>query len=178
MLRTVELSYSELLDIKAVEYCTERCYNTGRFQKSLDMALSASGLMPFEFFSGLYRCIEKAYGAYPSLPADTVRELFYRYARALPGVDETLLLSCLRTDRLESSRDVHLPAFLRNDFSAGLDTAVSSVFPDWAPSRRYYHAEYYAVSPFQGVLSPCIAVYDYRVKNPVTGLYTVTARSL
>ena len=111
VLRTALLSADELFQLKAAEEALERFHNTGAFCRSLKYAISFAE-DAFHFFWGLGRFCRSEEKEGPG-PFHGLFQLFFHYARRLPGLDSELLRELLCYDLCLYGRPKKLPDCLQ-----------------------------------------------------------------
>lgn len=156
----------ELALLHRVEDALERLYNSGRFTKTLEYVLSASGLSPFEFFRdfGIYaakHCEER-------ISLDDYTAAAYEFISELEGIEPSVLKDRMICDRLCSNASGKLPEVLK----------VKN--PDIKKIRLAMEAEYEnrrkpgIKRGFALLESEKAAVFaDYEDKDPVSGRYAL-----
>ena len=156
------ISKEELARLHETEDALERLYNSGRFHRTMEYVLEASGLSPFAFYS--------EFGAHmarigePKMGLDDYIAHFYEYAQKLPGVQEPLLRDALAEDRIATNSTGRLPkALLRRD--PRLKQAVLAIQQrsPLAKGTKRGTALLYGRS--------AVVFADYLDKDPVTGEY-------
>lgn len=161
VISTPYISPKELSMIKSAEDASDALYNSGRFRKTLEYVIPASGTGAFEFFLSFSQ-IKKAEGT----PLDQYTEEFYRFCCGLPGIDPERLRDLLAADRISSVYSAKIPLFLqRGDPRLGkIKAFLKSKKIRGTPVVLYTENR---------------AVYaDYSIKDPVTGEYKLTDVSI
>ncbi len=150
------LTADDLVTIKQVEHALERIYNSNRFIETVQYALQATGISPFE----LYHRLGKAASGY-KVPLGIYAEQVYDCLCGLPGIDAEDLRDYMICDWLCAMRGNNIPAFLR------------------VQNRQAEQVRVYA----EGFLGRKIALYEFAalqsggvfidssVIDPVTGRY-------
>lgn len=102
VLSTPWLTAQELNVLHHLEDAVERFYNSGRFRKTAEYALNATGLSPFDFYLALGNASRKA-NVGVGISLDQYTEFLIAYLGTLEGVDKELLRDAMIYDRLTSN---------------------------------------------------------------------------
>lgn len=160
------LSAEETMLLHAVEDALERLYNSGRFRRTLALALEASGQRPFVLLRdfGLFakeRGVER-------MPLDAYTALVLDWFRRLPGLSEAALRDAMTLDSLCSRAGGLLPPCLRQT-----DERLKQYKRAHAVPGRKLGVALLALPEEQ------LAVVDYgEPPDPVTGQYPLRIRPL
>lgn len=159
----------DLALLHRTENALEKVYNSGRFRLTAAYVLKASGLSPFDFYTGLGAAIEKA-GMGSRAPLDDFTELLKTYCEALPGVDSERLRDAMVRDRLATNSTGGLPPCLRRP-DERLSRAIKwlSQNPQTAPKKGVRRG----AAILYGEETLCWADYDPERRDPVTGRWPV-----
>lgn len=162
------LTGQELSSLARVEDGLERLYNSGRFTRSLPLAMAAFGGTPFAFFS--------AFGEQVCLPQgcslSQVAKGFYDFALSL-GVEENTLRTAMVLEGLERVRGGKLPTFLQvADERLSAFRKQLRKDPATAPQGGVPRGTALLYQPLRGV------VVDYTTPHPITGAYPLQILSL
>lgn len=130
VLATPWMTYGELDRLHGCADAVERLHNSGRFARTLALALRETGLRPFMLLLHLGDAMRARQGRWS---LDHLTELIFGELLSL-GVPEGALREALITDRLATDNTGHLPAFLQGDGEA-LKRAVRR-FRDAHPDLR------------------------------------------
>ncbi len=156
------LSPDDLAKLHEVEDALERMYNSGRFLRTLDYLLQATGWSPFALFEAFGRYAAAQGTAGVSL--DLYTEWIWYFFAGQEGVQAERLRDCLVIDRLSCDNTGRIPPLLRRG------------------DKRLKHAKAKARQkrPGQGKLGVAllyqpfrIAVFDYTKRDAMTGRYAV-----
>ncbi len=155
------LNTEELSTLSNVEDALERLYNSGRFVRSLPLAMTAFGGTSFEFFS--------AFGERVVLPQgcslNRVAKEFYDFALDL-GVEANVLRTAMVLERLERVRGGKLPDFLQvQDERLSAFRKQLRKDPATAPKAGVPRGTALLYQPLRGVY------VDYTTPHPITGAY-------
>lgn len=107
------LSGEEMTRLHHTEEALERLYNSGRFRRTLQYVLSATGWRPFELFSRFGEYADEVGRA--GMALDEYTALVLDWFSALPQVDEAVLRDEMICDHLQSCRGGLLPPCLRQN---------------------------------------------------------------
>lgn len=165
VIETPWLSSSELELLRQTANAVDRVYNSGRFSLTVDYVLKASGLTPFEFFSGFGREIFKA-GAGRGVSLDDFTTLLQGYCEALPGVDREELRDFLVRDRLATNSEGRIPLCLHRD-DARINKVIKKLSQN--PETAWHEAVRRGVALLYTNQAVCWADYIPKERNPVTG---------
>lgn len=114
ILSTPWISYQELRRLHHCADAVEKLHNSGRFTRTLDLGLAASGLRPFDFFLRLGEGMAARQGRWS---LDALTALVFRTLLAL-GVPEAPLRDAMVLDRLATDNTGYLPPILQGDAEA------------------------------------------------------------
>ncbi len=155
---------SDLKRLHRVEDVLERLYNSGRFRRTLEYIIAASGYTPFEIFDMFGNWSKGRFDF--SVPLDRYTELVYSYFSDFPGVNKAVLKDKMICDRIASNASGKLPEILKvkNSNVKKIRLGVESI-------KEYKRKP--GVKRGFGLLESERAVVfsDYINKDPVTGLY-------
>ena len=155
VLSTPWLSYGELQRLHDCAEAVERLHNSGRFARTLALALDCTGMRPFALFLRLGEAMAARAGRWS---LDALTRLVYDELLSL-GVPEPLLHDALVEDRLATDNTGYMPPFLQGD-PAALKAAA----------RRYREAHPESRHP-RCALShdgKVLFVADWAARHPVT----------
>lgn len=156
------------------ENAVDRVYNSGRFRLTADYVLSASGLSPFEFYTGLGTAARHA-GADRSVPLDDYTSMLQTYCASLPNVDSEILRDALVRDWLSVNGAGRLPPCIqRQDARLAKSVKWLSENPETAPQRGVRRG----VALLYASKTVCWADYVPEGKNPVTGRWELHEMTL
>ncbi len=154
------LSPGDLSLLHACEDALDRLYNSGRFRRTLDYLLKATGLRPFELFCrfGEFSAAKGTAG----IPLDAYTSMVFEFFSVFPSVAAGELRDALVCDRLAVNASGKLPAILRIP-GQNLKKARQSLGDD-APKRG------------TALLCsrPILVSADLLAKDPVTGEFPLT----
>jgi len=158
------LTPDDIKELHAVDAALGRIYNSGRFKRSLEYILSASGCDCYGFFRGAGLLLSDNA---PRLSLDGFTELMFGYARSLPGVDRVRLRDMMALDRLATNSSSSMPAVLRVEDRRLRETrAALESGPDHRPENvRRGVVWLYS----EGRAAYC----DYISADPITGEYAL-----
>ncbi|MGN1020142.1 MAG: DUF4080 domain-containing protein [Aristaeellaceae bacterium] len=114
VLSTPWISYDELQRLHDCAEAVDRLHNSGRFARTLSLALSHTGMRPFALFLRLGEAMAARAGRWS---LDALTRLVYDELLAL-GVPASLLHDALVTDRLATDNTGYMPPFLQGDPAA------------------------------------------------------------
>lgn len=167
--RTPWLSAEDFKLLHRTEDAVERVYNSGRFRLTADYVLNASGLTPFEFYTGLGVASHKA-GVDWRISLDDYTAVLQDYCSSLNHVDDETLRDLLVRDRLSTNATGRLPTCLyRRD--ARLSEAVKrlAASPATAPRKGVRRG----VTLLYAAKAVCWVDYIPGAQNPVTGRWVL-----
>lgn len=154
VLSTPWISYAELQRLHDCADAVERIHNSGRFARTLTLALNTTGMRPFTLFLRLGDGMASRPGRWS---LDNLTRMVYDTLLAL-GVDEAPLRDALTEDRLATDNTGYLPPFLQGDPTA-LKSAARA-FREQHPEHRH---------PRCALLSTGeVCVATWAKKHPVT----------
>ena len=114
--------------LRQVEDANEKIANSGRFRRSLEYVLNASGMTPFDLFYG--------FGKKESMPLDDYTSLVFEYFSSLDGVDKAVLRDRMCEDRLVTNKSGKLPKCLQiKDKMLARFTYQLEMNPETAPLK-------------------------------------------
>ena len=157
------LSEADLALLHRAETALDRMYNSGRFVRTLDYVLSASGLTPMEVFSAVGAAAEGK----GSLSLEAYTALVQQTLSALPGVDAVCLRDALVLDALATRGDGRLPSCLHY---ADPLLRRGKILLEQNPETRSRKGVRRGTALLYGARKLVYADYD-REKDPVTGEY-------
>ncbi|WMJ83334.1 DUF4080 domain-containing protein [Oscillospiraceae bacterium LTW-04] len=163
------LSAEDFALLHRTEDAVERVYNSGRFRQTADYVLKASGLTPFEFYTGLGVASQKA-GVGWRIALDDYTAVLKDYCASLNHVDGEVLRDMMVRDRLSTNATGRLPACLyRRDEELSRAIKRLGAHPETAPKKgvRRGIALLYAANAL------CWADYIPEEKNLVTGRWAL-----
>ena len=114
VLSTPWISYTELQRLHDCAEAVDRLHNSGRFARTLTLALEQTGMRPFGLFLRLGEAMAARTGRWS---LDALTRLVYDELSSL-GVPEPALRDALVTDRLATDNTGYLPPFLQGDPAA------------------------------------------------------------
>lgn len=118
----------EMDKLRQVEDANEKIANSGRFRRSLEYVLNASGMTPFDLFYG--------FGKKESMPLDDYTSLVFEYFSSLDGVDKAVLRDRMCEDRLVTNKSGKLPKCLQiKDKMLARFTYQLEMNPETAPLK-------------------------------------------
>lgn len=109
------LSQTELRKMHGAEDAFDRIWNSGRFRRTVQYALSATETEPFLFFADFAEYLSAKNAPTEKVPLDVYSESLFTYLCALPQTDNAVLRDKMVCDRLATNASGVLPAFLRVD---------------------------------------------------------------
>lgn len=157
------LSQADLALLHRAETALDRMYNSGRFVRTLDYALSATGLLPLALFAAVGAAAEGK----GSLSLEAYTALVQQTLSALPGVDAAFLRDALILDALATRGDGRLPVCLHY---ADPLLRRGKILLEQNPETRSRKGVRRGVALLYGAKKLVYADYD-REKDPVTGEY-------
>lgn len=164
VLETPWLSAQDIAQLKHTEDAVERVYNSGRFCLTANYVLTASGLSPFAFYTGLGLYAHKA-GVGWRTSLDDFTAVLQRYCALLEGVEEEKLRDALVRDRLSTNSTGGLPPCLqRQDAQLAKAMKRLSANPATAPPKGVRRG----VALLYGAKVVCWVDYHPAQRNPVT----------
>jgi len=164
VLSTPWLSEEDIALLKHTEDALERVYNSGRFCLTAEYVISASGLSPFAFYTGLGRYARKE-GVGWRTSLDEFTAVLQRYCASLDGVEEELLRDALVRDRLATNSTGSLPPCLyRQDAKLAKVMKHLSANPATAAPKGVRRG----VALLYGAGTVCWVDYLPQHRNPVT----------
>jgi len=114
VLSTPWLSYAELCRLHDCAEAVERISNSGRFTKTLELALATTGMRPFDLFMLLGARMALKQGRWS---LDALSAMVFD-ALTGTGVDADALRDAMVYDRLATDNTGYLPPFLQQDMQA------------------------------------------------------------
>lgn len=157
------LSSDELIKLHKIEDLHERLYNSARFRRTLDYALSQTGLSPFALLEKLSETI--IYDSRASL--DTFTHALYKAMTDIGVSDVRALSDIMIIDRITTNNEGRIPEFLKceRELTSELKKALKHSCPElFAPGVKSSIA--YLKSQKRGVY----VRYD-KPKDAITGEY-------
>ncbi|MDR2183017.1 MAG: B12-binding domain-containing radical SAM protein [Clostridiales bacterium] len=147
------------LDIlRLTENALQNTYNKGRFLRTLQYVLPASGLRPFALYRALGQAAPKN-----RMPLEIYAEKIYGFCVKLPGVAPDLLLGHMICDWMGMVKGVNMPIFMKIGGRQQLDMVKRAAEETFGRKIRRNEA---AILPSgKGVF------VDSESRDPVTGLY-------
>ncbi len=100
-----------LKELHCVEDALERLYNSGRFNKTLEYLLSASGKTPFELFDSFGKWVNEKVDYSVSL--DDYTALVYEYFSDTNGISKSVLKDMMLIDRISTNASGKIPEILK-----------------------------------------------------------------
>lgn len=173
VLSTPWLSKEELEKMHTVENAFDRIWNSGRFRRTVQYAMSVTETEPFPFFADFAEYLSAQKVPTENIPLDVYSEKVFTYLCTLPQTDNTVLRDKMVCDRLATNASGVLPAFLKVE-----DRRLKEVrtFLNADPQTRVRAGVKRAVAL---LYSETRAVYaDYIVADRVTGEYPLQYISL
>lgn len=154
VLSTPWIRYGELQQLHDCAEAVEKIHNSGRFASTLQLALTQTGMRPFELFLRLGESMAARSGRWS---LDNLTRMVYDTLRSL-GVQENALRDALILDRLATDNTGYLPPFLQGD-PALLKTAART----WREGHPEYRRPRCAL-----LTDGSLAVAVWEKKHPVT----------
>lgn len=154
VLSTPWISYAELQRLHDCADAVERIHNSGRFARTLSLALNTTGMRPFTLFLHLGDSMASRPGRWS---LDNLTRMVYDTLLAL-GVDEAPLRDALTEDRLATDNTGYLPPFLQGD-PVVLKSAARA-FREQHPEHRHPRCTLLSTGEV------CVATWEK--KHPVT----------
>lgn len=111
VIKTPYLNEDELDFLHCVEDALDRIHNSGRFKRTIEYAISKSGITPFDFFAGFAQYISKI--KVEKIPLDKYTEFVFNYILTLDNIDKTILRDKMVCDRLCTNASGKLPEVLQ-----------------------------------------------------------------
>lgn len=111
VLSTPFMTYDELCRLHGCADAVERIHNSGRFAGTLQLALKATGMRPFELFLLLGDRMAARHGRWS---LDNLTVMLYQALQEL-GVPAELLRDTIVTDRFASDNTGYVPPILQGD---------------------------------------------------------------
>lgn len=164
------ISSDEIIYLKQFEDCFNRYYNSGRFVESLEY-LNSFYDTPYEMFEDITNYFEKSGLTYRSMSSRSLYDTMSDFVKEKAGkIDiiafkEKLLFDYYSTDKSET-----VPESLRDiaDYSKSAKIKIKGLLSSInAPKGSGYAGRY-----IKGVCH----IFDYSVKNPVNGQYSLIQR--
>lgn len=115
VLSTPWLSKEELKKMHAIEDAFDRIWNSGRFRRTVQYALSVAETEPFPFFADFAAWLAKQRMPTENISLDVYSETVFTYLCALPQTDNAVLRDKMVCDRLATNASGVLPDFLKVD---------------------------------------------------------------
>ena len=109
VLSTPWISYDELCRLQDCAEAVERISNSGRFANTIALALTATGMRPFDLFTRLGEAMASRPGRWS---LDALSQMIYDTLLSL-GIDADVLRDAMVTDRLATDNTGYLPPFLQ-----------------------------------------------------------------
>ncbi|MGN0572169.1 MAG: DUF4080 domain-containing protein [Candidatus Fimenecus sp.] len=109
------LTETELQKMHGIEDAFDRIWNSGRFRRTVQYALSVIKTAPFQFFADFAEYLSMQNVSTEKVPLDVYSETLYTYLCNLPQTENTILRDKMVCDRLATNASGVLPAFLRVD---------------------------------------------------------------
>ncbi len=165
------MTAADFVLLHRVEDVVERLYNSGRFSLTLQYVLNATGMQPFDLFSGMADFLHRNGIDTDGISLDTYTEYVLQYFSDLHGVCEALLRDKLVCDSLCSKQLNRLPFCLFKK-----DKRIAKITRQLAERTHLNGIK-------RGVALLCaekekVAVVEYTNRNPVTGRYSLQLLSL
>ena len=164
------ISQEELQNLHIAENELERLYNSGRFRRTLNYVLSASGKTPFDLFFNFGLHIQNS-NLQNGCSLDEYTNTAFSYFAGLDGVDRIKLRDCLVCDRMATNNSGRMPDSLKiADASLKKVKKALLLFdPPEKGTNRCVNILY----------STNEAVYcDYKMKHKVSGEYELKKENL
>ncbi len=105
---TTWLSPNDIELLKAIEDSNERLYNSGRFKKTLDYAIEASGLSPFDFMLYIGKQLYPCHG----ISLDDYTDKLMLCLKNLKSIDPFMLRDNMLIDRISTNPSGKIPKSL------------------------------------------------------------------
>lgn len=141
VLKTRELSYKELSDLRHIEAVVDRYYNSGRFQAAITYL---SGIIkdPFFMFSNLAGF--QRLNGYDERNVSSIGQyrLLYDFCASLESCDMSIIMECLAFDYLRQGRNPVMPDFLKPN-KKGVDRQFLWSFFSSEYNMKKYLPHYY-----------------------------------
>lgn len=174
------LSYGEILKLKDVETVVDAVYNSGRFLQTIDYIISKFD-SAFNFFFEFSQFLKDYYPEGYGIPSRELYNLILKFVRLKFGEAESAVVSeLLKYDFFACDSSCNPPSELARFEIPG----VRSLYDAERTSRVRVHYERFAFDPLDfGKLrstpsakqtNPVDLRFEYRKKNLVTGLYSVS----
>ena len=159
------LSAEDLAYLHRAETALDKLYNSGRFRRTLEYALAASGLPPMQVFEA----VGAAAATVGRLSLEDYTALVQQALLALPGVDAQQLRDALVLDALATRGDGRLPKCLYQE-----DPLLrrAKILLESEPETRSRKGVRRGVALLYGMRKTAYADYD-APRDPVTGVYPV-----
>ncbi len=165
VISTPFITSEELQKLHKAENELERLYNSGRFTRTLDYVLKATGITPYALFYGFALHLE-AIGEKRSIPLDRYTNLAFDYFVTLDGTDKTGLRNAMIYDRIATNNSGVIPERLK---VADINMKkIRNLIKESDPINKGVNRTV-AILYGEGKAVYC----DYENRNPVTGEYNV-----
>ncbi len=157
------ISQEELQKLHLAENELERLYNSGRFRRTLQYVLSASGQTPFALFYNFGLHIKHNRLA-NGCSLDAYTALAFEYFAGLEGIDKARLRDCMVCDRMATNSSGRIPDVLKiaDDNLKKVKRALLLTNPPEKGTNRSVNILY---STEEAVFC------DYKMQNKVSGEY-------
>lgn len=190
------ISYDEILELKGIEDLLERYHNSGKFKRTLSYCIHDTSQSPYGFFKDFAGYAAALGWSFSHASVKTLYGLLMDYMKSLGISDSKCLIlnEWMKFDYLSWDNTNSLPSCIQRNFSKDFhddcfrllrdEELIRRVLPGYLgmPAKmimKKVHFELFDIdvekfaesSDFAGYYEKSVVVFDYAVKNPVTGLY-------
>ncbi len=159
------LSRNDLIRLRLAETALDKLYNSGRFHRTLEYVLEATGLTPMQIFE----TVGAAAASAGQLSLEDYTALVQRTLGALPGADAADLRDALVLDALATRGDGRLPRCLQQPDPL---LRKAKIMLESDPATRSRKGVRRGAALLYGARQTAYADYD-APRDPVTGEYPV-----
>ena len=183
------MSYDELSELKGIEELLDRYYNSAKFVHSLPFLITNSSDSGFDFYRQLYSHYEERGLNQAPVAMKELYSILYDFAaKYLKDEKFSRFADLLRFDFLVSDSSGCLPAILRREAGQGFkercfdflkaEENLKKYLPNYSgmPAKqiiKQVHFETFSfnVMEMDSICGELTLLFDYSLKNAVTGLY-------
>jgi radical SAM superfamily enzyme YgiQ (UPF0313 family) len=170
VLSTPWLSYDEILKLKDTEAAVDSLYNSGRFVQTLRFMVSQYKTA-FSFFFDFSQFLKNYYPDGYGIPSRELYNIMLNFADTKFDTGVCRILNeLLKYDFYASDRSCNPPSLIKRQEIPG----VRALYDSDRSSRGHVHYERFSINPVTFRQDTVDLKFDYKVKNPVTGLYKIT----
>lgn len=184
------IPFEEISTLKEIEELVERFYNSGRFTQSINYFIGNWYDSPFEFFTSLKDFVKQREFYEKAIPTKKLYALLKEFVKTIDSNVIDQFNEILKFDFLKSDKSGKLPEEITRDIEKDFNQScfdflndakkVSEILPEVLDIKakeaiKYLHFEIFNYE-FDETTGKCkkkqrVAIFNYRDKNIVTGLY-------